>query len=67
MPLFQLYRLNRRLQRDADMESIKVSLLPLGKPFAAPSPEAALTAGNLLYPQHRPHLCIGEHHAENLN
>lgn len=65
MPLFQLYLLNRHLQRDADMESIKVSLLSLGKPFASPSPEAALAAANLLYPQHRPHLCIGEHHADH--
>lgn len=62
--LYQTFLLNRRLSRDADVESIKISLLPLGSPFASPSPEAALTAANLTYPQFRPHLCIGEHRAD---
>ena len=62
--LYQTFFINRRVLRDGDMETIKVSLLPLGSPFASPSSDAALTAANLTYPTFRPHLCIGEHDAD---
>lgn len=61
--LYQTFFINRRLSGDADVQSIKVSLLPLGEPFKAVSPEDALSWANFTYPQFRPHLCIGEHRA----
>jgi len=67
MPLYQPLRIIREVKEDpwSTATHIKIAFTLLGKPFPAPSPEAALEKANSLFPTFRLHIAIEENHGNS--